>query len=132
MRFFFFLTDAVFTGWRPSLFEWNHLGFEYFGTFHHQPCVKWPWIWNESTLQIFSLGWCHKQIWVLFSWLIIISSKPLMYLCPSSRIIWEALHIYFFIPLWMGLRQSLCLQLLFYLYRDDDLALESLSGVLFR
>lgn len=75
------------------MFEWNHLGFEHLGTFHHQSCVKWPWIWNESTLQIFGLRWCHRQIWVLFSWLIMISSRPLMYLCLSSAITREALHI---------------------------------------
>lgn len=81
-------TDAVFIGWRPSFFKRNHLDFEYLGPFHHQPCVKWPWIWNESTLHLLGLGWCHMQIWVLFSWLIMISFKPLTYLYPNSRIKW--------------------------------------------
>lgn len=64
-------------------------------------CVKWPRIWKWKRFQIFALGWCHKQIWVLFSWLILISSKPLMYLCPSSSVAREARSVHF-VPPQMG------------------------------
>lgn len=89
-------TNAVFIGLCPSLFKRNHLGFEYLDPFYHQPCVKWHWIWNESTLHLLGLGWCHMHIWILFSWLIMISFKPLTYLCPNSRIKWEKLCAFIF------------------------------------
>lgn len=57
-----------------------------------------------------------------------ISSKPLMYLCPSSRIIWEALNIYFFIPLQTSVRLSLCLQLPWFVYSHDVPEPEFCSG----